>query len=214
MINVDGVPPALRRTPAFRAQCSYMLRRLQDPDFVRYVCAHEAAHLIFFEMIGPITYRPLGAFLKADPNFNRFVGWFAAIQLLEFPPCLEHQWSKWLEMWADAEAAGGIVGRKLFPNEPCGDKGDQRNLAERCRKIEEHFEGHITIDAQDCWKNAQRRVEQRLTKSPKLLERILQRADKIRPEFGLRRIEKETVLEHFPIQTTSPVFVPSFRLIP
>jgi len=214
LINVDAVPPKLRGTRAFRDQCAEMIRKLQNPDFVRFVCAHEAAHLIFFEMMGPIAYRPLRPFLMTDPKESRFQACFAAIELLDFPPCFEHQWAEWLGMWADAEAAGGVVGRRLLPAEPRGDNGDRQNFTVTCRQIEEHFEDRVKIDAEKSWRNAQERVELRLTDDPRLLQRIFQRADKIRSEFGFRQVATGgTNVQADSMKACIPVFVPSFQLI-
>jgi hypothetical protein len=60
-----------------------MLGKLKDPAFVRALCAHEAAHVVYFEMMGPIQYRALRSRLEFNEQRNRYQGHFAAIDLIE-----------------------------------------------------------------------------------------------------------------------------------
>lgn len=184
MIDVDSVPPQLRATAQFRHDYENMLGKLKNLDFVRTLCAHEAAHVVFFEMMGRIRYRPLRSRLEFNPHWNRFEGHFAAIELIEVPACEPTEWQKWVTMWADANVAGGVVARKLNPNSTGGDEGDKEKFRRECAELIQHF-GGITIDVEVCWRTAQRRVEQQLVDNPILLEKILQRADELRPQLGL-----------------------------
>jgi hypothetical protein len=160
-----------------------MMSKLTSPDFIPALCAHEAAHLVYYEMMGPIRYELLPPRLEYDPVRHRFIGHYAAIKLAEEPLCEPHKWRECITMMARAHVAGGVVGRKLFPACSGGDEADKQNFRKLCVDLTDHF-GGISIDVELCWQRAQDAVKRQLEDDPHIMEMILQRAAELRPSFG------------------------------
>jgi hypothetical protein len=161
-----------------------MMCQLNAPGFIPALCAHEAAHLIYYEMMGPIRYEPLPPRLEYDAKKGDYVGHLAAVRLIEIPNCEPGKWREWLTMMAYADVAGGVVGRRLFPTSSGGDDGDKQIFMGRCAELVSHF-GGISIDAEMVWTRARKAVERQLEEHPQIMELIQQRAIELRPLLGL-----------------------------
>jgi hypothetical protein len=179
IILTDGISDAQKATAQFQSAYSDMLRTLNTSGFIEALCAHEAAHLVYYEMMGSIRYELLPARLEYDTERRRFIGYFAAIRLAEEPVCEAQKWQEYVTMLSRAQAAGGVVGRKLFPASSGGDEGDKGKFQRICADLIRHF-GGIKIDVELAWTLAQDTVEQQLNDKPQILEKIQQRAAEIR----------------------------------
>jgi len=184
MIATDGISDEQKATVKFQSAYADMMRKLTVPGFIAALCAHEAAHLIYYEMMGSVRYELLPPRLEYSPDKQAFTGHFAAIKLIEVPPCEADKWREWITMKANAEAAGGVVGRKLFPASSGGDEGDKEKFRKLCADLTNHF-GGISIDVELCWKRAQNTVKRQLEDDPQIMIMIQQRAVELRSSFGL-----------------------------
>jgi hypothetical protein len=84
---------------------------------------------------------------------------------------------------AHAQAAGGVVGRNLFPASSGGDEGDKEKFRRICAELTSRL-GGIRIDVELVWKLAQDTVQKQLEDDPQIMEMIRQRADELRSLFG------------------------------
>jgi hypothetical protein len=183
MIATDGISDEQKATVKFQSAYADMMSKLTSPDFIPALCAHEAAHLIYYEMMGPIRYKLLPPRLEYDSVGQRFFGHYAAIQLAEEPLCEPHKWQEYVQMMARVHVAGGVVGRKLFPASSGGDEVDKQNFKKLCADLTHHF-GGISIDVEQCWRWAQESVKKQLEDDPHIMEMIQRRAAELRYSFG------------------------------
>jgi hypothetical protein len=183
MISTDGISDEQKATVKFQAAYADMMGKLTAPGFIAALCAHEGAHLVYYEMMGPIRYESLPPRLEYSPEKQAFTGHFAAIKLAEEPLCEPHKWQEYVTMMAHAHAAGGVVARKLLPTCSGGDEVDKENFSKLCTDLINHF-GGISIDVELCWKRAQDAVKRQLEDDPHIMEMIQQRALELRPLFG------------------------------
>lgn len=183
MIATHGISDEQKATVKFQSAYADMMSKLTSPDFIPALCAHEAAHLVYYEMMGPIRYELLPPRLEYDPETRGFTGHYAAIKLAENPLCEPHKWQQYITMMARAHVAGGVVGRKLFPASSGGDEGDKQNFRKLCADLTHHL-GGISIDVEQCWKWAQDSVKRQLEDDPRLMEIIRQRGAELQSSFG------------------------------
>jgi hypothetical protein len=183
MIATDGISDELKATDKFQRAYTDMMRNLSAPGFIDALCAHEAAHLVYYEMMGPVRYESLTPRLEYNPEKQTFTGHYAAIMLTEEPLCEPHRLHEYVTMMANVQVAGGVVARKLLPNSSGGDEGDKVKFMRICAELTAHF-GGITIDVELVWKQAQDRVKRQLEDDPHIMATILQRAIDLRPSFG------------------------------
>jgi hypothetical protein len=182
-IDTSGLSEEQKATAQFKSVYAGMMRQLNDPGYVPALCAHEAAHLIFYEMMGTIRYVPVPPKITYDANNGEFIGHLAAIQLAEEPLCEPHKWQEYVTMMSHTQVAGGVVARKLLPGCYGGDKADKEKLRRICTEIAAHF--GVPINAEMVWTRAQKEVERRLQEEPLIMELIQQRAIELRPLLGL-----------------------------
>jgi hypothetical protein len=114
MITTDGISDEQKATVKFQAAYADMLCTLNTPGFIEALCAHEAAHLVYYEMMGPIRYELLPPRLEYDAQRQRFIGHFAAIMLAEEPLCEAQRWQEYITKMSHAQAAAGVFGRYFF----------------------------------------------------------------------------------------------------
>jgi hypothetical protein len=182
MIATDGISDEQKASVEFQSAYADMVRTLNTPGFVDALCAHEAAHLVYYEMMGPIQYKLLPPRLEYDPGRGCFIGHFAAVQLSEEPACEPQRWREYVTMLSRAQVAGGVVGRKLFPSSSGGDEGDKEKFRRICTELVRHF-GGIKIEFELVWKLAQDAVQRQLEHDPQILKMIQQRAVELRSAF-------------------------------
>lgn len=183
-IDTSGLSEEQKATSQFQSAYADMMCQLNASGFIPALCAHEAAHLIYYEMMGKIRYEPLPPRLEYDERKGDFVGHLAAVRLIEIPNCEPGKWREWLTMIAYADVAGGVVGRKLSPQSGGGDDGDKEIFKRKCAELVSHF-GGISIDIEAVWTRAQKAVEKQLEEHPQIMELILNRAAELQPLFGL-----------------------------
>jgi hypothetical protein len=117
MIATDGISDEQKATVKFQSAYADMMSKLTSPDFIPALCAHEAAHLVYYEMMGPIRYELLRPRLEYDPVRQRFTGHYAAIKLAENPLCDPHKWQEYITMMAalTLRAGSSVVSSSLPP---------------------------------------------------------------------------------------------------
>ena len=182
-IMTEGISEEQKQTVKFRLAYADMLRTLSTPGFIDALCAHEAAHVVYYEMMGAIRYELLPPRLEYDSQNRRFIGHFAAIQLAEEPLCEPQKWQGYVTLLSRAQAAGGVVGRRLFPASSGGDEGDREKFRRICAELISHF-GGIRIDVESVWRQAQETVEKQLENDPQIMQKIHQRAAELRSSFS------------------------------
>lgn len=190
VIATDGISDEQKATAEFQSTYANMTRTLNAPGFVEALFAHEAAHLVYYEMMGPIRYTVLPPRIFYSPERQAFDGHFAAVLVEEEPMCEAHRWQEYVTKMAHAAVAGGIVGRKLFPASSGGDEGDKARFDKLCVDLMNHF-GGILIDVERVWRQAQDTVTKQLEDDPNIMEMIQRRADAIRFEIVQRAMEMQ-----------------------
>ncbi|HEY4679150.1 MAG TPA: hypothetical protein VIJ01_18430 [Candidatus Angelobacter sp.] len=182
-INADGISAQQKATAKFQSAYQDMLFQLSAPGFIPVLCAHEAAHLVFFTMAGLKEYEPRPASLVYDPKIDDYVGHLAAIQMLDMSRWDEGDFWPWFHRVACGHAAGGVVARKLMPSSPGGDDGDKDQFKELCDKL--NTDPNISIDFEEWWKRAQETVARILEEHPPIMDAIREQALALQKEFGL-----------------------------
>jgi hypothetical protein len=181
-INTDGISNEQKATTKFQTAYQDMLAQLSAPGFAHVLCAHEAAHVVYFTKAGMQNYDTLPARLKYDPQIDDYTGSLASIQPLDLAPCTEGKFWEWFFRLARAHAAGGVVARKLRSSSDGGDQDDKERFVEMCNKF--NTDPKVSIDAEDVWKKAQDSILQDL-QNPKWLSIIENQAIELRPLLGL-----------------------------
>jgi hypothetical protein len=182
-INVDGISDQEKATEKFQSAYRDMMGQLMAPGFIPVLCAHEAAHAIFFMIAGMKEFEPLPATLEYVPQIDDYEGHLAAIRPLDIPSWVEGQFWDWLFAIAQGHAAGGVVARKLMPCSDGGDQDDKRRFLELCENICK-LDSNVKIDAEDVWKQAQDAVKLAL-ENPDNVAEIQKQAAILRPKLGL-----------------------------
>ena len=120
-IITDGISDEQKATEKFKSAYQDLLSQLKVPGFIPVLCAHEAAHAIYFTLAGMRNFEPIPATIRYDPAIDDYSGHLAAIQILDLPEWKQGQFWDWLFLIAQAHAAGGVVARKLLPSSDGGD---------------------------------------------------------------------------------------------
>ena len=186
MIDTTSIPDELRSTEEFRSTYADMLVKLNAPGFIEALCAHEAAHVFYYELISPIVYEPLKPELRYDGQARRYEGHFAALNVIEYPMFLGgsvQDFVTWFGKMMQAKVAGGVVGRKLFPSSDGGDVGDKRECEKFCDDLRRQYP-NLQIDVEERWRQARATVEGQIETNPLILEMIQQKAMELRKAFG------------------------------
>lgn len=175
---------AQKETDKFKSAYAEMLATLTTPGFIPVLCAHEAAHAIYFTIVGMKSFETLPATIRYDPILDDYTGHLAAIQILDIPPWTEGSFWDWFFKVACGYAAGGVVSRMLMPSSDGGDQDDRDTFKALCETIMKN-DPTVRIDAERTWKQAQDAVTDELRLNPAILSEIQQYADTLRPQFGL-----------------------------
>jgi hypothetical protein len=182
IINTDGITDEQKRSAKFQSAYRDMLAQLTTPGFAHVLCAHEAAHLVYFTIVGMQNYDSFPARLQYDPQIDDYVGSLASIQPLDLPQWTPGKFWEWFSSVARAHAAGGVVARKLMPLSDGGDQDDKDRFKRVCDKL--NADPNVSIDAEDVWKKAQDSILQDL-ENPAWLSIIEKQAVELRPLLGL-----------------------------
>jgi hypothetical protein len=182
-INTDGISDQEKAAAKFQIVYQGMMAQLSRPGFIPILCAHEAAHLVYFTMAGLKEYDPHPASIRYDPTIDDYVGDLAGVKLLDLPPWVEGKFWEWFGLVAKAHAAGGVVARKLDPSTDGGDKDDRSRFKDLC----DHLNGEtpkLLISFEEVWKRAQESVLEDLSR-PEMMQIIEEHALVLKREFGL-----------------------------
>jgi hypothetical protein len=182
VIDTSELTEAQKASDGFRNTYAGMMRLYSTPGFIAALCAHEAAHLIFFERMGTIPFQIVRPKIQYNASMNRFEGHMAAVTP-QLPDCEPAKWREWVAAKALGSVAGGVVGRRLFPETDGGDVEDKRLFIQECADLTRHF-GGISINAEHVWAAAQVEVSRQLDEDPKVMVLIQKRAEALRPLFG------------------------------
>jgi hypothetical protein len=180
--NIDGISDQEKATEKFQSAYRDMRAQLIVPEFIPVLCAHEAAHAVYFTLAGMKEFEPLPARIVYDPKIDDYVGYLAAIQVLDLPEWTPGDFRKWLFNIARAHAAGEVVARKLMPSSDGGDENDRERFKKLCDKFNQ--DPSVNIDFELWWKLAQDSITEDLTK-PEILNTIKVEALKLQTQFGL-----------------------------
>ncbi len=181
-INTGGISDEQKATEKFRSAHRDMLAQLTAPGFIPVLCAHEAAHVIYFTIAGTKYFEPRPATIVYDSTIDDYAGHLAAVQILDTPPFVQGQFWEQFEKLARAHAAGGVVARKLMPTSDGGDKNDKDRLKAFCDQLS--ADPNFSIDFEDYWKKIQDSIIRDL-EDPKWLSKIEEYALELRPQLGL-----------------------------
>lgn len=182
-INTDGITDEQKTTEKFNSAYREMMAELMRPGFIPVLCAHEAAHTIYFNQLGITEFEPLPPRLRYSPEIDDYVGHLAAMQNKgEMRMWEEGKFWDWFIIVACAHAAGGVVARKLMPSSDGGDQDDKDRFKKLCDKFNE--DPKVKIDFDQWWEAGQKQVAEHL-KAPEAMKAIEQRAERIRPLLGL-----------------------------
>jgi hypothetical protein len=181
-INTDGISDEQKATRKFQSAYRDMEAQLTGPGFAPVLCAHEAAHAIYFTAAGMKQFEPMSSQLQYDPTSDDYKGRLAAVQVLGLPPWEPGKFQDWLFRVACGHAAGGVVARKLMPSSDGGDGDDKERFKKLCDKFNE--DPKVGIDFEYWWKLAQESVAKDL-ENPEMMAAINQAALQLRPLLGL-----------------------------
>jgi hypothetical protein len=186
MIDTSSIPEELQSTAEFKSSYADMFAKVNAPGFIEALCAHEAAHVVYYELIAPIIYEPLKPELRYNAQAGRYEGHFAALNITEypmFPGGSVQDFVTWFGKMMQAKVAGGVVGRKLYPSSDGGDLGDKRECEKFCEDLRRQYP-NLQIDVDERWRQARAAVEGQIETSPLILEGIQQKAIELRRAFG------------------------------
>jgi len=181
-INTDGISDEHKATEKFQSAYRDMLAQLTSPGFISVLCAHEAAHAVYFTLAGMKEFDPMPATIKYEPTIDDYTGHLAAIQVLDLPTWTPGNFWDWFFKVARAHAAGGVVARKLMPSSDGGDKDDMDRFKKLCEEFNK--DPKVRIDFEDVWKQAQDSIVKDL-ENPACSAEIERQASILRPLFGL-----------------------------
>jgi hypothetical protein len=182
IINTEGITDEQKSTDKFKSAYADMLAQLLAPGFIPVLCAHEAAHVLYFGIAGTINFDPQPAKLYYDPKIDDYAGHLAAVQILDIPQFVQGQFWEQFDKIAKAHAAGGVLARRLMPSSDGGDQNDRDRFKAMCEKLS--ADPNFKIDFDDYWKRAQEAVSQDL-ENTEWLAKIQDYAVELRPQLGL-----------------------------
>jgi len=183
-ITTDGISAEQKATEQFKAAYAGMLAKLTAPGFITVLCAHEAAHLVYFNIMGIEKFDIFPARLEFDPTINDYKGHLPAIQPLNIPDWAPGDFWDWLFKIARALAAGGVASRKLMPSSDGGDTDDKERFAIACAEYNKDPQMKTKIDSKEMWAEAQLQVTRDL-ENPKNMDALNREAAKLRVHFVL-----------------------------
>jgi hypothetical protein len=182
-INTDGISDEEKATPKFQSFYQGMMAQLSKPGFIPVLCAHEAAHLIYFAAMGMTEYDPHPACIRYDPAIDDYTGDMAGVKLIEPSAWQEGKFWEWFSLFGRALAAGGVVARKLDPSTDGGDEDDRNRFKALCDLLNQS-DPKLQLNFEELWKKARQLVSEEISNPEKMMA-IEAQALALRPEFGL-----------------------------
>ncbi len=189
MIDTSSIPAELRSTREFSYHFLKMSDTLNAPGFVEALCAHEAAHVYYFELISPIVYEVQRTELRYDSERRQYHGHFAALFITQypiFPGGSPDDFTLWFDRMLHANVAGGVVARRLLPSSDGGDHGDKIQFEKFCVELRQRYP-FLQIDTETCWGRGRAEVERQLESDPTILEVIQRKGAELRGPLGFSR---------------------------
>jgi hypothetical protein len=186
MIDSSSIPADQRSSREFRYHFLKMNDTLNSSGFIDALCAHEAAHVYYFELVGPIVYQPQKTTLRYDAERKQYHGHFAALMITKYPAFPgggPDDFTKWFNGMLYANVAGGVVARKLLPSSDGGDQGDKVQFENFCNELRKQYP-FLGIDTQACWDRGRAEVERQIDSDPKIIEAIQSKAAELKGPFG------------------------------
>jgi hypothetical protein len=191
-ISTDGITSAQKATAKFQTAYREMYAQLSSPGFAQVLCAHEAAHVVFFSLIAKreVSYESYPATLIYDPKIDDYTGNLASVRIIDMPQYEGGSAWDWLHQIACGLSAGGVVARKLMPA-ICsfmpfidgGDGDDKERFKQACDGVAASNPG-VKIDIELLWKKAQEAVAQMLNEQI-IMEGIKAEAARLQEKLGL-----------------------------
>lgn len=127
IVNVDQVPEDKRDRPKFIALRDDMEKGMSDPETVKSICIHEAAHLLLALQLKMSVQGLEGPRILYDPITDDFVGLAAEVQI----QVIENS----IEECAMMLAAGGVASIDLAPSLGPGNEGDIARYHQLCDQV-------------------------------------------------------------------------------
>lgn len=180
-IDMTALTEEQKQSSECKEMCAGMTRQLNGPGFISQLCAHEAAHVIFYQMMGEIRWRPLPPRIVSAAG--RLNGQLAAIEFLEKPTCYPQTWQNWVNNLAKGSVAGSVVARRFGATRFTGEEGDRICFENECAQLIAHF--GVTINTDRVWEVARASVERDLESNPAIMESIFNLAIELRTLFCL-----------------------------
>jgi hypothetical protein len=181
-INTDGISAEQKATRKFQSFYQEMSAQLRKPGFIRILCAHEAAHLFYFTLMGLTEYDPHPATIHFDPQKDDYFADMAGVKAIAPPVWQEGKFWEWFNIFGRALAAGGVVARKMDPTSDGGDEDDRNRFKALCDKLNED-NPKLLLNSEELWKRAQQLVLEDLA-HPQIMQAIEEQALVLRREFG------------------------------
>ncbi len=183
-IDTSGLSEEQKATDEFKSVYAGMMRQLNAPGCIPLLCAHEAAHVVYYRMMGATQFKPLHPRITCDAKTGKLIPILAAVEIIDKPPCHGESWQHWLRMDARGSVAGSVVARKLGATDTGGEEGDRLAFNNDCAQLVAHF-GGISINTDLFWAWARQSVERDLEEFPDRMESIQILALELLPQFDL-----------------------------
>jgi hypothetical protein len=181
-IDTSDVPQKMLADPLFLFCLADVRAKLADPNEVKAICIHEAAHLLYMTKAGMRDPEFSGPKIVYNPQTGRFDRYGATVRC---PNRDEKHISTltvidWVFQLAKAHAAGGVAIRLLANYTGSGDSEDRENFDRAYNDIS--TDRPLPMTADELWKEAHRILWLELNERPRQ-EFILSLAETIRPEL-------------------------------
>ena len=183
-IATDGISDEQKATEKFKTAYADVLAKLTAPGFMPVLCAHEAAHLVYFNIMGVEKFDIFPARIEFDPAIDGYKAHLPAIQARNIPDWAPGDFWNWFFKIARALAAGGVAARKLMPSSDGGDSDDKERFEIACAEYNKDPQMKTKIDSKEMWAEAQLQVAKDL-ENPKNMDALNREAAKLRLHFGL-----------------------------
>jgi hypothetical protein len=134
-IITESISDQQKATTKFQFAYRGMMAQLSSPGSIPVLCAHEAAHLVYFGIAGVTNYKAFPARITYDPKVDDFVGSLASVQILDMPKIKGRKFWEQMFKVACAYAAGGVIARKLMPSSDGGDEHDKERFESLCTEL-------------------------------------------------------------------------------
>jgi hypothetical protein len=182
-IDTSEISDEQKQTEKFKSAYRDMYNQLSAPGFIPVLCAHEAAHALFFGTLGVKDFDTHTAKLWFDPKINDYRGHLAAVQPRDVPPWTEGDFFDWFMKIACAHAAGGVFSRRKMPSSDGGDQDDRERFENLCKSINER-DKNVNLDWKEWWGKAQEHIGYMLDNDPTMMNTIDKVAEDFRPDLG------------------------------